>query len=58
MRITIDPAELKPGDIVVAVNDHDISGCHCDVLVTVDRDTKPPSRGIQIGDHNTQVNTW
>lgn len=35
--ITIDPTDLLPGDIVVAVNDHDISGCHCDVLVTVKR---------------------
>ncbi len=35
--ITIDPTDLLPGDIVVALNDHDISGCHCDVLVTVKR---------------------
>jgi len=37
MKITIDPTELQPGDIVVALNEHDLSGCHCDVVVTVER---------------------
>ena len=55
MRITVDPNELHPGDVVVALEDHGLSGCG--VRVTVDRN-KPVSRGIQIGDHNTQVNSW
>ena len=41
MRLIIDPTELEPGDIVVALNDHDESGCHCDVVVTVDRPSTP-----------------
>lgn len=38
MIITIDPTELQPGDIVISISDHDISGCHCDVRVTVKRE--------------------
>jgi hypothetical protein len=37
MRITIDPTDLRAGDVVVSISDHDLSGCHCDVTVTVDR---------------------
>jgi hypothetical protein len=37
--IEVDPTELLPGDVVVAVSDHDISGCHCDVRLTVKRGT-------------------
>ena len=42
----VDPTELKPGDVVVKLGDHDISGCHCDVRVTVRRqkETPGPSR--------------
>ena len=38
--VQVDPTDLLPGDIVVELNDHDISGCHCDVLVTVVRVVK------------------
>ncbi len=37
MKLTIDPTELQPGDVVTSISDHDISGCHCDVRVTVIR---------------------
>lgn len=37
MRISVDPTALQPGDVVITLNDHDLSGCHCDVVVTVDR---------------------
>ena len=36
-EVQVDPTELRPGDIVVRLNDHEESGCHCDVLVTVER---------------------
>ena len=35
--IEVDPTELLPGDVVTAISDHDESGCHCDVRVTVRR---------------------
>lgn len=35
--IEVDPTELLPGDVVVKLGDHEISGCHCDVRVTVER---------------------
>lgn len=35
--LEVDPTDLRPADIVIAVSDHDISGCHCDVKVTVHR---------------------
>ena len=38
VRIEVDPTELRPGDVVLELNDHDISGCHCDVRVTVERE--------------------
>ena len=28
---------LEPGDVIVKLEEHEISGCHCDVLVTVRR---------------------
>jgi hypothetical protein len=37
MQIEVDPTELLPGDIIVTLNDHELSGCHCDVRVTVER---------------------
>jgi len=38
MRIEVDPTNLKPGDVVVELNEWDDDhGCHCDVLVTVER---------------------
>ena len=37
MQIEVDPTDLKPGEVVVKLNDHELSGCHCDVLVTVER---------------------
>lgn len=40
MIIEIDPTGLASGDVVVQVNDHDISGCHCDVRVTVSREAE------------------
>lgn len=36
-RITIDPTELQPGDLVLSLGEHEESGCHCDVRVIVDR---------------------
>lgn len=39
-RIKVDPTDLLPGDVVVWINDHDLDGCHYDVVVTVDRETK------------------
>lgn len=38
-RIEVDPTELLPHDVVVSIRDHDESGCHCDVKVTVMRMT-------------------
>lgn len=35
--IEIDPTELESGDVVLSISDHDESGCHCDVRVTVER---------------------
>jgi len=35
--IEIDPTRLEEGDIVIGINDYDQDGCHCDVLVTVER---------------------
>lgn len=37
VTVGVDPTELLPGDVVVAINDHEESGCHCDVVVTVRR---------------------
>lgn len=37
MIIEVDPTELKPGDCVISLSDHEESGCHCDVRVTVSR---------------------
>ena len=37
MIIEVDPAELLPGDCVISLSDHEESGCHCDVRVTVSR---------------------
>ena len=38
--IEVDPTELLPGDIVISLSDHEISGCHCDVRVTIEREMK------------------
>lgn len=35
--IKVDPTNLKPGDIVVGLEDFEEDGCHCDVVVTVKR---------------------
>ncbi len=43
MTITIDPTELQPGDIIVCLGDHDESGCHCDVRVTILRSVRHPA---------------
>lgn len=45
-RIEIDPTDLRPGDIVVGLGEHEISGCHCDVRVTVDRPVKRSTRMV------------
>ncbi len=37
----LDPTGLLPGGIVVRLGDHEISGCHCDVRVTVIRRRDP-----------------
>lgn len=37
--LEVDPTELLPGDIVLYLNEHEESGCHCDVRVTVRRQT-------------------
>lgn len=40
MKVTeleVDPTGLLPGDIVVRLSEHEISGCHCDVRVLVRR---------------------
>lgn len=36
-RIDVDPTELMPDDVVVALSGYEESGCHCDVRVLVDR---------------------
>jgi hypothetical protein len=36
--IQVDPTQLKPGDKVIEINDYDQDGCHCDVIVTVERE--------------------
>jgi hypothetical protein len=41
--VTVDPTELMPGDVVTSLADHEISGCHCDVRVTVDRGQEQPA---------------
>lgn len=38
LRVEVDPTDLLPGDVVLQLNDHDLSGCHCDVLVLVERE--------------------
>jgi hypothetical protein len=49
MTLTIDPTDLLPGDVIIRVEDHDDSGCHCDVLLTVDRPVPvPPHRYHQL----------
>ena len=35
--ITVDPTELQNGDVVLRLSEHEESGCHCDVRVTVMR---------------------
>jgi len=37
--ITVDPTDLEPGDVIIRLEDHEEAGCHCDVLVTVRRDS-------------------
>jgi hypothetical protein len=41
IRLTVDPAELRSGDVVIELSDHDVTGCHCDVLVTIERPLTP-----------------
>lgn len=36
-NLTVDPAELRPGDLVLGLAGHEEDGCHCDVRVTVGR---------------------
>lgn len=38
--IEVDPAELLPGDVVISLSYHEISGCHCDVRVWIEREMK------------------
>lgn len=33
----IDPTDLRPGDVILGVGDHEESGCHCDVTLAVRR---------------------
>jgi hypothetical protein len=37
VTLEVDPTDLQPGDVVVRLFDHDISGCHCDVRVLIER---------------------
>lgn len=37
-EIEVDPTGLQPGDVVVRLSEHEVSGCHCDVRVTVRRE--------------------
>ena len=37
MQIEVDPTELLPGDVVISLSEHELSGCHCDVRVLVCR---------------------
>ncbi len=39
-ELEVDPTGLLPGDTVVRLSDHDLSGCHCDVRVTVLREKR------------------
>lgn len=52
--LTVDPTALQAGDVVVRVEDHDESGCHCDVTVTGYRfsltPTVPDTRCVGCGD--------
>lgn len=41
--LEVDPTELRPGDVVIFISDHDIAGCHCDVRVTIRRPAQGPS---------------
>lgn len=57
--ISIDPTDLLPGDVVVSLNDHDISGCHCDVIVTVKREIKPDiARAISELPESVMPDNW
>ncbi len=47
-HIEIDPTDLRPGDIVVELGEHEISGCHCDVRVAVMRPVTYPTWREQI----------
>jgi len=53
-RIEVDPTELLPGDVVLELNEHEESGCHCDVRVTVEREVPaaPESSGPYPGGRN------
>src|ERR1700722_18123704 len=33
----VDPTDLKPGDVVIALSGHELSGGHCDVRGAVER---------------------
>jgi hypothetical protein len=46
MEMEVDPTELKPGDVVLSLSDHDIAGCHCDVRVTIVRGELESDRTI------------